>query len=75
MLAQKSANATSLNFGRIAKPLRGGGGAVSASSSGPPPAPSSGAGYGGSANPLARVQQEDAGPAGEKISWRRMVRD
>lgn len=46
---------SSLNFGRIAKPLRGGGGtgAVSAQT-----LPSSG---GGPANPIARLQNEDAG--------------
>ena len=46
---------SSLNFGRIAKPLRGGGG------TGAVPAqtlPSSG---GGPANPIARLQNEDAG--------------
>jgi hypothetical protein len=55
LTAQKTANASSLNFGRIAKPLRGGGG-------GAPGAASSG-GY-SSANPLARLQGEDSGTAG-----------
>jgi kinesin family protein 5 len=57
VIVAKSANASSLNFGRIAKPLRGGGAATSAAV----PASSSGASYsigGGSANPLARVQEE-----------------
>ena len=55
LLAQKAVASSSLNFGRIAKPLRGGGGtgAVSAQT-----LPSSG---GGPANPIARLQNEDAG--------------
>jgi len=54
-LAQKAAAASPLNFGRIAKPLRGGGGAAVGASSGPP------AIQGGSANPLSRLQNEEAG--------------
>jgi kinesin family member 5 len=53
VLAQKSATSSSLNFGRIAKPLRGGGG-VPAST----PTPITG---GTSASPLARLQNEDTG--------------
>ncbi|PVF98921.1 kinesin-domain-containing protein [Serendipita vermifera] len=63
---QKSANASSLNFGRIAKPLRGGGAATTAAV---PSASSSGTGFsigGGSANPLARVQEE---PSSKRTSW------
>ena len=44
-----------LNFGRIAKPLRGGGGTGGVSAQ---PSPSSG---GGPANPIARLQNEDTG--------------
>ncbi|KZV90266.1 kinesin-domain-containing protein [Exidia glandulosa HHB12029] len=52
--AQKTANSTSLNFGRIAKPLRGGGGAPAA---GGPATLSGGA---PSSNPLARIQADDS---------------
>ncbi|KAG8759082.1 hypothetical protein FRC14_006704 [Serendipita sp. 396] len=73
---QKTANASSLNFGRIAKPLRGGGGTGGhpgpvSSTSGPPPAPSTGAAYSGgagSANPLTRVQESD-GMSSKRTSW------
>ena len=59
LLAQKAVASSSLNFGRIAKPLRGGGGtgAFSAQTL-PATLPSSG---GGPANPIARLQNEDAG--------------
>lgn len=57
--AQRTANASSLNFGRIAKPLRGGGGNVGG---GAPGTTSSSGGYSSSsANPLARLQGEDSG--------------
>lgn len=57
--AQKAATtSTPIGFGRIAKPLRGGGGAHLASASSPP---TGFAGTGSSGNPLARVQNEDAG--------------
>lgn len=55
-LAQKAVASSPLNFGRIAKPLRGGGGTglvsaqISPSSSGGP-----------SANPITRLQNEEAG--------------
>lgn len=68
--SQKVANASSLNFGRIAKPLRGGGGGGNATNTGPPPAPSSGSGYSGSgasANPLARLQED--GNTSKRASW------
>ncbi|TCD71885.1 hypothetical protein EIP91_000017 [Steccherinum ochraceum] len=55
--AQKAAISAPLGFGRIAKPLRGGGGA---SSSAPTTSPNPSLG-GGSANPLARLQNEEAG--------------
>ena len=53
LLAQKAVTSTPLNFGRIAKPLRGGGGGVSTQ-----PLPSTG---GGSVNPITRLQNDDAG--------------
>lgn len=57
--AQKAAASSPLNFGRIAKPLRGGGGGGSNTSAGPSngPIPI----QGGSANPLARLQSEETG--------------
>ncbi|KAK7020574.1 kinesin heavy chain [Favolaschia claudopus] len=54
--AQKTASSSPLNFGRIAKPLRGGGG-MGAPTSVPTPI----SGGGGSANPLTRIQNEDGG--------------
>ncbi|KAF7338258.1 Kinesin heavy chain [Mycena venus] len=54
--AQKTASSSPLNFGRIAKPLRGGGG-MGAPASIPTPI----SGGGGSANPLTRIQNEDGG--------------
>ncbi|KAJ7235471.1 putative kinesin-1 [Mycena haematopus] len=54
--AQKTASSSPLNFGRIAKPLRGGGG-MGAPASIPTPI----SGGGGSANPLTRIQAEDGG--------------
>jgi hypothetical protein len=59
--AQRTANASSLNFGRIAKPLRGGSGSGSGVGSGP--GMTSPGGY-SSANPLARLQGEDGGGSG-----------
>ncbi|KAJ7343437.1 kinesin heavy chain [Mycena albidolilacea] len=61
--AQKTASSSPLNFGRIAKPLRGGGG-VGAPASIPTPI----SGGGGSANPLTRIQNEDGGIA-KRASW------
>lgn len=61
--AQKAASSSPLNFGRIAKPLRGGGGTGAPASI---PTPISGGG--GSANPLARLQNEDGGGA-KRASW------
>ena len=52
--AQKATSSSSLNFGRIAKPLRGGGGAPPAST----PTPIAG---GGISNPLTRIQNDEAG--------------
>lgn len=53
--AQKAASSSPLSFGRIAKPLRGGGGnAAAITGTGPSPTA-------GSANPLARLQNEDSG--------------
>lgn len=63
--AQKAANSSPINFGRIAKPLRGGGGAAPSVST---TSGSSGA-FSGSVNPLARVQNEDAGASGKRASW------
>ncbi|RDB21391.1 Kinesin heavy chain [Hypsizygus marmoreus] len=53
--AQKAATASPLTFGRIAKPLRGGGGGGHPASI---PIPITG---GGSANPMARLQNEESG--------------
>jgi len=60
--AQKAVASSSLNFGRIAKPLRGGGGTVAVSAQ---TLPSSG---GGPANPIARLQNDDAGSS-KRASW------
>ncbi|KAJ3855907.1 kinesin heavy chain [Lentinula lateritia] len=54
--AQK-ATSSPLNFGRIAKPLRGGGGAATASTS----IPTSITGGGNSSSPLGRLQNEESG--------------
>ncbi|KAJ7046801.1 kinesin heavy chain [Mycena alexandri] len=61
--AQKTASSSPLNFGRIAKPLRGGGG-MGAPASIPTPI----TGGGGSSNPLTRIQNEDGGGA-KRASW------
>ncbi|KAI0748225.1 kinesin heavy chain [Daedaleopsis nitida] len=53
--AQKAASSSSLSFGRIAKPLRGGGGSAAAANTSTGPASPS------MVNPLARVQAEDSG--------------
>ncbi|KAH9946031.1 kinesin heavy chain [Epithele typhae] len=52
--SQKAASASPLNFGRIAKPLRGGGGSSAAPSTAGPASPSM-------ASPLTRIQNEDNG--------------
>ncbi|THH16352.1 hypothetical protein EW146_g4278 [Bondarzewia mesenterica] len=63
--AQKAAASSSLSFGRIAKPLRGGGGAASSATG---PVPITGGGV-SSANPsIARLQSEDSG-SGKRASW------
>lgn len=56
--AQKAASASPLNFGRIAKPLRGGGGPSGV------PQPVS-----GGASPLSRVQADESGPGAKRASW------
>ncbi|KAJ3489070.1 hypothetical protein NLI96_g2382 [Meripilus lineatus] len=63
--AQKAATSSPLSFGRIAKPLRGGGGgnALNATSS-----PTLGLGA-SSANPLARLQNEESGSGAKRASW------
>ncbi|KDQ60802.1 hypothetical protein JAAARDRAFT_31783 [Jaapia argillacea MUCL 33604] len=62
--AQKAAASSPLSFGRIAKPLRGGGGSAASSiASGP-----GGLSGGVSANPLARLQNEEGGGA-KRASW------
>ncbi|KAF9053708.1 kinesin heavy chain [Hymenopellis radicata] len=63
--AQKAASASPLTFGRIAKPLRGGGGSGNPTSV---PVPISGGG-GSSANPMARLQNEEAGSGAKRASW------
>ncbi|OBZ75576.1 Kinesin heavy chain [Grifola frondosa] len=63
--AQKAASSSPLSFGRIAKPLRGGGGAsASAATTGTSPSPSA-----NSANPLARLQNEESGTGAKRASW------
>ncbi|THH33930.1 hypothetical protein EUX98_g248 [Antrodiella citrinella] len=69
--AQKAVISSPLSFGRIAKPLRGGGGGgPSVTSTSPNPSLGS-----GSANPLSRLQNEDAGlvrtliPGSKRASW------
>ncbi|KAJ3795895.1 hypothetical protein GGU11DRAFT_746632 [Lentinula aff. detonsa] len=54
-IAQKAASSP-LNFGRIAKPLRGGGGAANSTST--PPSISGGS---NSSSPLGRLQNEESG--------------
>ncbi|KAK0197092.1 kinesin heavy chain [Armillaria mellea] len=63
--AQKAATTSSLTFGRIAKPLRGGGGTAPPTSV---PVPISGGG-GSNANPLARLQNEETGSGAKRASW------
>jgi kinesin family protein 5 len=55
ILAQKAAVSSSLNFGRIAKPLRGGGGLSNVASPVVPPVGTS------SASALSRLQNEEGG--------------
>ncbi|KLO10673.1 kinesin-domain-containing protein [Schizopora paradoxa] len=62
--AQKAASSSPISFGRIAKPLRGGGGGGAQ----PTPTSSAPSAFVGSSNPLARVQNEDAGSA-KRASW------
>lgn len=68
--AQKASSGPALSFGRIAKPLRGGGG--SAVAAGVPGGPITTAAASGSnmssANPLARLQNEEGGSA-KRASW------
>lgn len=63
--AQKAATSSPLGFGRIAKPLRGGGGLAASTSV---PVPIAGGGGASNANPLARLQNEEAGSA-KRASW------
>ncbi|KAL5533324.1 hypothetical protein ACEPAF_5100 [Sanghuangporus sanghuang] len=64
--AQKMTSSSPLNFGRIAKPLRGGG---VAAPSVPTMSASSSSGFSGSMNPLARVQNEESGGSAKRASW------
>ncbi|KIK57805.1 hypothetical protein GYMLUDRAFT_747992 [Collybiopsis luxurians FD-317 M1] len=59
--AQKAASSP-LNFGRIAKPLRGGGGAAST-------IPTSISGGANPSSPLGRLQNEEAGSGAKRASW------
>ncbi|KAJ3779285.1 kinesin heavy chain [Lentinula raphanica] len=61
--AQKAASSP-LNFGRIAKPLRGGGGAANSTS-----IPPTITGGGNSASPLGRLQNEESGSGAKRASW------
>ncbi|KAH9926211.1 kinesin heavy chain [Fomitopsis serialis] len=56
--AQKAATSSTLSFGRIAKPLRGGGGSAAASAAMTNTSPSL---AGNNASPLARLQNEESG--------------
>ncbi|CCM02368.1 uncharacterized protein FIBRA_04463 [Fibroporia radiculosa] len=62
--AQKMPAQSSLSFGRIAKPLRGGGGA--AATAAPSMSPSM---AGSPANPLARLQNEESSTGAKRASW------
>ncbi|KAJ3738620.1 hypothetical protein DFH05DRAFT_1597578 [Lentinula detonsa] len=62
-IAQKAASSP-LNFGRIAKPLRGGGGAANSTSI--PPSISGGS---NSSSPLGRLQNEESGSGAKRASW------
>ncbi|KAI6022682.1 P-loop containing nucleoside triphosphate hydrolase protein [Pisolithus marmoratus] len=67
--AQKASSGPALSFGRIAKPLRGGGGsAVAAGVSGGSTAATVSGSSMSSANPLARLQNEEGGTA-KRASW------
>ena len=61
LLAQKAVASSSLNFGRIAKPLRGGGGGGTGAVSAPTLPTTLPSSSGGPSNPIARLQNEDAG--------------
>ncbi|KIJ17423.1 hypothetical protein PAXINDRAFT_168086 [Paxillus involutus ATCC 200175] len=63
--AQKASNTSTLSFGRIAKPLRGGGGSAAASGITGASTPGGGA---PSANALTRIQNEEGGGA-KRASW------
>ncbi|KAI6109000.1 P-loop containing nucleoside triphosphate hydrolase protein [Pisolithus croceorrhizus] len=67
--AQKASSGPALSFGRIAKPLRGGGGSAVAAGvpGGTTPTAASGSNM-SSANPLARLQNEEGGSA-KRASW------
>lgn len=60
--AQKAVASTPLNFGRIAKPLRGGGGVPTTTVGAPQPM------SGGGANPLTRLQADEMGGS-KRQSW------
>ncbi|KAF9246507.1 kinesin heavy chain [Melanogaster broomeanus] len=56
----RASNTSTLSFGRIAKPLRGGGGSAAAAGAVGAPIPVSGGGT-SSASPLTRIQNEEGG--------------
>ena len=58
--AQKASVTSTLSFGRIAKPLRGGGGTSAMGTTNAAPTPITGGGI-STSNPLARLQNDDAG--------------
>ncbi|KAF9075279.1 kinesin heavy chain [Rhodocollybia butyracea] len=60
--AQKVASSP-LNFGRIAKPLRGGGGGAA------PSIPTPISGGGNASSPLGRLQSEESGSGAKRASW------
>ncbi|KAF8559592.1 kinesin heavy chain [Imleria badia] len=66
--AQKASNTSTLSFGRIAKPLRGGGGSAAAAGISGGSTQATGGSGPSSANPLARIQNEEGGGA-KRASW------
>ncbi|KAG6376163.1 kinesin heavy chain [Boletus reticuloceps] len=61
--AQKASNTSTLSFGRIAKPLRGGGGSAAATGIIGGSTQATGGSGPSSANPLTRIQNEEGGEA------------
>jgi len=66
--AQKASNTSTLSFGRIAKPLRGGGGSAAATGITGGSTQATGGSGPSLANPLTRIQNEEGGGA-KRASW------